>query len=184
MIAKDHLSDRVFFFERSSPINLTVYAYKLNNYEYENTFFEKKRCNFFFTLLKAFLLQILYFFINLCLFVCLGFIIPLENFSLMPRRHHYLWRAVNSDLCSALMAIEQWMFFGVPHLLWHGKSVYNGHLRGPVTLTSIAERLAEELSLPVFTTSVCRGWDSNAKPSECEANAISFHSTIHKVHND
>ena len=43
MIAKDHLSDRVFFFERSSPINLTVYAYKLNNYEYESTFFEKKK---------------------------------------------------------------------------------------------------------------------------------------------
>ena len=48
MIAKDHLSDRVFFFERSSPINLTVYAYKLNNYEYENTFFEKKDVIFFY----------------------------------------------------------------------------------------------------------------------------------------
>ena len=47
MIAKDHLSDRVFFFERSSPINLTVYAYKLNNYEYESTFFEKKDEFFF-----------------------------------------------------------------------------------------------------------------------------------------
>ena len=28
-------------------------------------------------------------------------------------------------LCSALMAIEQWGFFSVPHLLWHGASVYN-----------------------------------------------------------
>ena len=28
------------------------------------------------------------------------------------------------------------------HLLWHVASIYNGHLRGPVTLTPIAERLA------------------------------------------
>ena len=46
-------------------------------------------------------------------------------------------------------------------LLWHGASVYNGHLRGPVTPSSIAERLAVEMSLPVFTTWICRGWESN-----------------------
>ena len=91
-------------------------------------------------------------FLYVCLFVCLGFIIPLENFSLIWRRHHYRWRAANFDLCSTLMAIEQWGFFSVSHLLWHGSSVYNGHLRGPVTLTPIAERLAVELSRPVFTT--------------------------------
>ena len=45
--------------------------------------------------------------------------------------------------------------------------VYTGHLRGPVTLTPIAERLAVELSLPVSTTRVCRGWDSNTQPSAC-----------------
>ena len=43
-------------------------------------------------------------------------------------------------------------FLSVPHLLWHGASVFNGHLRGPVTVTPIAERLEVELSLPVFTT--------------------------------
>ena len=34
------------------------------------------------------------------------------------------------------MVIEQWGFFSVPHLLWHGTSIYmyNGHLRRPVTL--------------------------------------------------
>ena len=37
----------------------------------------------------------------------------------------------------------------VPHLLWHGASVNHCHLRGTVTLTHIAERLAVELSLPV-----------------------------------
>ena len=30
----------------------------------------------------------------------------------------------------ALMATEQWRLFSMPHLLWHGASVYNGHLLG------------------------------------------------------
>ena len=86
------------------------------------------------------------------LFVCLEFIVPLENFSLIWRRLHCRWRAANFDLCSALMANAQWGFFNVPHLLRHGHPLYNGHLWGPVTLTPVAERLAVELLLPVFTT--------------------------------
>ena len=43
-------------------------------------------------------------------------------------------KGCNFDLCPALMAIEQWGFYSVPHLLWHGAFVYNGHLRRPVTL--------------------------------------------------
>ena len=39
------------------------------------------------------------------------------------------------------MAIEKWWILGVPHLLWLGKSVYNGNFRGLVTLTPVAERL-------------------------------------------
>ena len=46
-----------------------------------------------------------------------------ENFSLIWRCHHCRWRAVNFDLCSALMAIEQWGFFSVPDRLWHGASI-------------------------------------------------------------
>ena len=42
----------------------------------------------------------------------------------------------------------------------------------PVTFTPIVELLAVELSLPVFTTWVCRGWDSNTQPSACGANAL------------
>ena len=61
-------------------------------------------------------------------FVSLVFIIQLEKFSLIWRRHHCRWRAANFDLCSALMAIEQWGFFNVPHPLRHGPTVYNGHL--------------------------------------------------------
>ena len=84
-------------------------------------------------------------------FVCLGFIVPFEKFSLIWRSHHFQWRAAKFYLCSAL-SIEQWGFFSVPHLLWHGSSIYKGNLQGPVTLTSVAEHLAVELSLPVFMT--------------------------------
>ena len=53
------------------------------------------------------------------LIIRLVFFVPLENFSLIWSRHHYWWRALNFDLCSAIMAIEQWGLFSVPHLLWH-----------------------------------------------------------------
>ena len=56
-------------------------------------------------------------------FVCLGFFVPLEYFSLLWRRHRCRWRAANYDMCPALMAIEQWEFFDVPHLLWHAENV-------------------------------------------------------------
>ena len=80
----------------------------------------------------------------LYLFVCFGFIVPLENFSLIWRRHHDQWRAANF----LTNARHSWPF----SLLWHKASVYNGHLWGPVTLTPLAERLAVELLLPGFTT--------------------------------
>ena len=35
------------------------------------------------------------------------------------------------DLYSTFMAIEQWGFISMPHLLWHGSSVKNDHLRKP-----------------------------------------------------
>ena len=88
-----------------------------------------------------------------------GVIFPLENFSFIWRRHNC--RAANFDLCSALMAMKQWGFFNVPHLLWQGPTLYNGHLRGPVTLTPVAKRLAVELLLPGFSTQVCRDRGSN-----------------------
>ena len=49
---------------------------------------------------------------------------------------------------------------------------YNEHLRGPVTLTPVTERLAVELSLPVFTTKVSRSSDSNSQLSACETNSL------------
>ena len=55
--------------------------------------------------------------------------------------------------------------------LWHGASVYNGHVRGPMTLAPIFERCAVELSLSVFTIKVSSNYDSNIQPSVHEANA-------------
>ena len=83
---------------------------------------------------------------------------------LIWRCHHDLWRAANFELCSALMAIKLWGFLSVPHLQWHGASVYNGYLGGPATLTPIVERLAVELSIPVFMTYICCGWDLSTQP--------------------
>ena len=98
---------------------------------------------------------------NVCLFVIYC---PIQNFFPHIETSHLPWKAANLDLRSALMAIEQWRFFSVPHLLWHGTSVYNDHLREHVTLTHIAKRLAVELSLPVFTSKVCRCCDSSKFP--------------------
>ena len=41
-----------------------------------------------------------------------------------------------------------------------------------MTLTPVAERLAVEMSLSVFTSWACGGWDSNTQPSACDANAL------------
>ena len=51
--------------------------------------------------------------------------------------------------------------FTLPQLMWHGSSVNNGHLQGPMTLTPVAYRLAVELSLFVLTNQVCRDRGSN-----------------------
>ena len=99
------------------------------------------------------------------IFSLFGVFVLLEKFSLIWRRQHCRWRTAHFDLYSALMSIEQWGFFSVPHVLWHRASVHNGHRRGPVTLTIVADRLALELSLPVLMTKVCHSWDSNPQPS-------------------
>ena len=48
-------------------------------------------------------------------------------------------KAANFDLYSALMAIEQLGFFRLPQLLGQRASVFNGHPRGPVSLTLVPE---------------------------------------------
>ena len=119
----------------------------------------------------------------LLLFVCLfGFIRPTwECFTHMEMSPLQV-KAANFGLCSAVMTIEQWGLFIVPHLMWHGVSVYNGHLRRRVTLTRIAELLAVELSLPVFTTNRCPGWDSNTQASACCIGLYSWFSLAYMIH--
>ena len=107
------------------------------------------------------------------LFACLGFLAPIENFLLA------CYLIITGEGLQTLtytrhasMVIEQWEFFSVSHLLWQEISVYNSSLRGPMTQTPVAERIAEELTLPVFSIQVCRGSDSITQISACEANAI------------
>ena len=66
-------------------------------------------------------------------FFVLGFFVPLENFSLIWRRNR--WRAANFDLCSALMATDQWRLFSMPQPTVTRRIRYYSHLRGPVTHT-------------------------------------------------
>ena len=60
----------------------------------------------------------------------------------------------------------------MPHPLRHGPTVYNGHLRGHVTLKPNAERLAVELSQPVFTTYCLSRAGIEPRSPACEANAL------------
>ena len=70
------------------------------------------------------------------LFVCLGcFFLTRYFFTHVWRRHYNWWMAAIFYLYSVLMVIEQWEFFRMSHLLRHGKSVYDGHFQGSVTLT-------------------------------------------------
>jgi hypothetical protein len=55
---------------------------------------------------------------------CLMFYAPLKNISLIWRRHHHREGLQNLGLCSALRALEQGGIFIVPHLLWHGLSIF------------------------------------------------------------
>ena len=89
-------------------------------------------------------------------FVCLGFLRPIREFFTHMEAPPFPVKDLKFWPISAHMAIEQWGFFSVPQLLWHGASVYNDHLRELVTLTPVAEVLAVELSLPVLMTGLSR----------------------------
>ena len=96
------------------------------------------------------------------LFVCLGFLVILENLSLIWRRRHCRWRAANFNLYSALIVIVKWGIFSVSHLLWQGASSYHRHLQWPVTFTPIAERLPVDLSLSEFEHPTFHLWGERA----------------------
>ena len=56
------------------------------------------------------------------------------------------------------MAIEQRGLISVPHLMWHGTSVYNGHLRGPVTRTFLRLKFAVNGNLWVYELQIYKNW--------------------------
>jgi hypothetical protein len=66
----------------------------------------------------------------------LRFYVPLKNFSLIWRRHHCREGLQNLSLCSALRAFEQGGIFIVPHLLWHGASIFPVSSEGPPHLVA------------------------------------------------
>ena len=111
---------------------------------------------------------------TLCLF---GVYSPTREFFTHLEKSTFPVKGCKFDLCPALVAIKQWEFFSESHLLLIGASIYNGHLRGHMTLTLNAERLAAELSLPVLTTWSYCGWDSNTQPSDCGTNALTHCTT-------
>ena len=77
--------------------------------------------------------------------------------------------AVYFDRCSALLAIEQWGFLNsVPHLLWHGESVYNGHLRNTHTYC----RAFSSVVVTTWFYDLGIVWDSNTQSSAYGANAL------------
>ena len=71
------------------------------------------------------------------LFVCfLEFIVPLENFSLIWRRHHCRWRAANFDLCSNLWPLSSegsltrhtYCDTGLPFIMVISEDPWHSHL--------------------------------------------------------
>ena len=106
-----------------------------------------------------------------CLFVCFGSFVSLGNCSLIWNRHHYQWRTIHHDLFSTLMAIEQWGFFNVPHLLWHGPTLYNDHLRCSVTLTPCRVFGSGALTTCLNNLNLSRPGIEHRSPA-CEANAL------------
>jgi hypothetical protein len=56
------------------------------------------------------------------------FYVPFKIFSLTWRGHHYV---PLKDRCSALRAFQQGGIFIMPHLLWHGTSVFPVSSEGP-----------------------------------------------------
>ena len=83
-------------------------------------------------------------------------------------------KAVNFDLCSTLISIEQWGFLNVPHLLWNRPTLHNGHPRGPMTLTLVAERLAGAVTICVYDLGLSQPKIEPRSPA-CEANVQPLH---------
>ena len=105
------------------------------------------------------------FVLFVCLVVCLGFSVSLQNFSFIWRRH---------QLCSALLAIEQWGFFSVPFPLKHRLNWPSPIISDPHT----AEWSGHHLFLRLRSI----GWGSNTyNLSACDVNCATAAVTVHRL---
>ena len=46
------------------------------------------------------------------------------HFTCLGIWHYYRWKSSNFDLWSALVVLELWRLFSLPHLLWHGPGIH------------------------------------------------------------
>ena len=91
-----------------------------------------------------------------CLFVCLWLIVPLENCSLIWRIHHYRRR-----MQSLTYARHSWPLSSEDSLTYHTycdpEHPFIIVISEDLGTHTCCRVLVVELSLPIFTTSVCRG---------------------------
>ena len=98
-----------------------------------------------------------------CLFVChptisISFLTHTET-SPLPVKGCKFWPVLDTDGHWAARVSMLATLYVTRDIL------FSCHLRWPVTHTPVAERFAEELSLPVFTSYIFRCWDSNNQHS-------------------
>ena len=77
---------------------------------------------------------------------------PVENISLILRRHHCRWRAANLDLCLALMAFSSEGSLACHTCCDTGPPFLRSYPKDPWFSLLNAELLAKEQSLPIFTS--------------------------------
>lgn len=96
-------------------------------------------------------------------------------FFLLRICHYYRWTATHFDLHSALFTVVQWEFFNVPHILWHGTSVFmdNSDYLGQSNLLLLSSGSITTLynDLGVSRPGI------KLRSSTCEVNVLEFKST-------
>ena len=104
------------------------------------------------------------------------------SFTSHSRFFHSFWDVTitGEGLRILTYARHSWPFISVPraHLLLHRTSVYKCHLRGPVTLTTFADRLAVELSLSVRNDLGLLRLGFEHKAFRLRVNALTHHQTL------
>jgi hypothetical protein len=88
--------------------------------------------------------------------------VPLKNVSFTWRLHHCKWRSAKFRPMIGLGAFEQGGTFIVPHLLWHGASVFPVSSEGPPHLVSFYDTPRDAEDLHCIITRILTGCTSGA----------------------